>query len=87
MSPRIVRIGTHKDGNFRSRICEHFLLDDSKMTFDATKLAPHERSIFRKHIGRALLFRTADPYLKVWELDYTPKVNRDLRGHLRKIEK
>jgi len=31
--PRIVRIGTHKDGNFRSRIKEHFLLDQSKNEF------------------------------------------------------
>jgi hypothetical protein len=27
--PRIVRIGTHKDNNFRSRISEHFLLNES----------------------------------------------------------
>ena len=45
--PRIVRIGTNKEGNFRSRIKEHFLLDESKMNFDATKPAPHDRSIFR----------------------------------------
>lgn len=28
--PRIVRIGTHKDGNFKSRISEYFLLNESK---------------------------------------------------------
>ncbi len=33
IKPRIVRIGTHKDGNFRSRIKEHYLLDESKMNF------------------------------------------------------
>ena len=27
---RIVRIGTHKDGNFRSRIKEHFLIGEKK---------------------------------------------------------
>src|SRR4051794_23055133 len=31
--PRIVRIGTHREGNFRSRLAEHFLLNDSKMNF------------------------------------------------------
>lgn len=31
--PRIVRIGTHKENNFTSRISEHFLLNESKMEF------------------------------------------------------
>jgi len=66
---RIVRIGTHKDGNFISRIKEHFLFDESKMNFDTTKPAPHERSIFRKNIGRALLNKEKDEYLKIWEID------------------
>jgi hypothetical protein len=26
-----VRVGTHRDGNFQSRIGEHFLLDERKM--------------------------------------------------------
>jgi hypothetical protein len=69
--PRVVRIGTHKDGNFRSRIIEHYLLDESKMNFDSSKAAPRERSIFRKHIGRALLNKRQDDYLKVWEIDFT----------------
>jgi hypothetical protein len=83
--PRIVRVGTHKEGNFRSRIAEHFFLDEHKMVFDADKPAPHERSIFRKHIGRALLERENDPYLKVWELVFTPRATRDSYGHLRDI--
>ena len=53
--PRIVKIGTSRDGNFRSRIEEHYLLDKTKMKFDVTKPPPHDRSIFRSHIGRALL--------------------------------
>jgi hypothetical protein len=47
--PRIVRIGTHKDGNFKSRIAEHFLLDENeKVNFTANTSAPHDPSIFRK---------------------------------------
>ncbi len=84
---RIVRVGTHKDGNFRSRIAEHYLLDESKMNFDATKPAPKDRSIFRKNIGRALLNRSEGPYLKTWEIDFTKKDNRDNYGRLRDIEK
>ena len=53
--PRIVRIGTHKENNFRSRISEHFLLNESKMNFMHTNSKPSDRSIFRKNIGRALL--------------------------------
>jgi hypothetical protein len=81
--PRIVRVGTHKDGNFRSRIAEHFLLDERKMLFDAGKPAPHERSIFRKHIGRALLEN--DPYLEVWDRVFTIRKIQDSYGHLRDI--
>ena len=31
--PRIVRIGTHRENNFRPRIFEHFLLNESRMKF------------------------------------------------------
>jgi len=85
--PRIVRIGTHKDGNFRSRIKEHFLFDESKMNFNATKSAPHDRSIFRKNIGRALLNKEKDGYLEIWDVDFTYKEKRDKYGHLRDIQK
>jgi hypothetical protein len=84
--PRIVRIGTHKDGNFRSRIAEHYLLDESKMNFDRNRPAPHERSIFRKNIGRALLNSRKDPYLPVWEIDFTSKASREKSGHLRDVQ-
>src|SRR5215210_7327380 len=57
--PRIVRIGTHKDGNFKSRISEHFLLSESKMNITSKISAPHDRSIFRKNIGRALIERSS----------------------------
>ena len=85
--PRIVRVGTHRDGNFRSRIGEHFLLDERKMAFTRDQPAPHERSIFRKHIGRALLNKAGDPYLSVWELDFTGRESRAKNAHLRDIPK
>jgi len=84
---RIVRIGTHKDGNFRSRIAEHFLLNEKRMNFGSNQAAPHERSIFRKNIGRALLNRDADDYLKVWELDFTSHSVRQTLSCQRDIDK
>lgn len=83
---RIVRIGTSKSGNFRSRIKEHFLLDERKMDFDETKPAPRDRSIFRRNIGRALLQKENNPYLEVWELNFTSKENREKFSHLRDID-
>ena len=32
--PRIVRVGTHRNGNFQSRIRDHYT-PDTKMSFDA----------------------------------------------------
>lgn len=84
---RIVRIGTHKKDNFRSRIAEHFLFNESKMNFNRDNPKPSDRSIFRKNIGRTLLNRYEDPYLKVWEIDFMTKKNRNEFGHLRDIEK
>jgi len=84
---RIVRIGTHKDGNFRSRIKEHFLLNESRMNFDANRYAPHERSIFRKNIGRALLNKENDKYLNTWDIDFTTRASREKYGYLRDIQK
>jgi predicted peroxiredoxin len=75
--PRIVRIGTHKENNFRSRISEHFLLNESKMKFTQSNPKPSDRSIFRKNIGMALLNKHNDlDYLKVWEIDFTSGINR-----------
>ncbi|HET7284966.1 MAG TPA: hypothetical protein VFI70_09800 [Nitrososphaeraceae archaeon] len=85
--PRIVRIGTHRENNFRSRIAEHFLLDESKMNFTIANSKPSDRSIFRKNIGRALLHRKNDYYQKMWEIDFTSKHNRIDRGIMRNIEK
>jgi len=85
--PRIVRIGTHKQGNFRSRIKEHYLLDESKMNFDKDKPKPSDRSIFRKNIGRALLNRDRDDYLQIWEIDFMTTENRESLGYKRDIGK
>jgi len=83
--PRIVRVGTHRQGNFRSRMAEHYLLDESKMNFNEMRPAPKDRSIFRKNIGRALLNRESHSYLKVWDLDFMTSLSRERFGHLRNI--
>lgn len=63
---RIVRIGTHTGQNqLRSRLFQHFLKENK------------DRSIFRKNIGRALLKKDKDPFLKKWELDLTTRNAKD----------
>jgi len=74
---RIVRIGTHRDGNFRNRIGEHYLLSAAKMKFDNSMPAPKDRSIFRKNLGRALLRKRGDRYADLWEVDFTTSANRN----------
>lgn len=55
---RITRVGTHRgDGNLKSRLETHFLKEEKNW------------SIFRRNIGRALLNKDKDPYLKVWDLE------------------
>jgi len=85
--PRIVRVGTHRNGRFRSRIKEHYLLNESWMNFDKNKPKPSDRSIFRKNIGRVLLNKNEDNYLKIWNISFIPRRNRELWGHKRDIEK
>lgn len=59
---RIVRIGTHTgDKQLCSRLYQHFVKENK------------DRSIFRKNIGRALLNKNKDPFLKQWEIDLTTK--------------
>jgi hypothetical protein len=87
LKQRIVRIGTHRDGNFKSRIAEHFLPDDRKLMFDCDHSAPHDRSIFRKNIGRVLLAREHDDYLKLWEVDFMKKECLAKFSSMRDIEK
>lgn len=85
--PRIVRIGTHREGNFRSRIKEHYLLDQSRMNFDRNKPKPSDRSIFRKNIGKALLNRDKDDYLEVWDISFMTRKKRELLGYKRDMDK
>lgn len=85
--PRIVRIGTHREGNFRSRMADHFVPNERKMIFTTSQAAPKDRSIFRKNIGRALLNRDHDPYIVTWEIDFTARAARDAHASKRDIDK
>jgi len=68
---RIVRIGSHNGNNqLRSRLFQHFLHENK------------DRSIFRKHIGRALLNKLKDPFLKDWEIDLTKREAKEKYYHL-----
>jgi hypothetical protein len=87
IAPRIVRIGTHRENNFRSRISEHFLLNESKMNFSNETPKPSDRSIFRKNIGRALLNKQSDDYLKIWNIDFTTSDNKKRFSQLRNTSK
>lgn len=88
LKPRIVRIGTHKENNFRTRISEHFLLNESRMKFTLINPKPSDRSIFRKNIGRALLNKQNDSdYLRVWDIDYTSHIKTTKNSQLRDINK
>ena len=85
--PRIVRIGTHRDGNFRSRISDHFLCKPEREICLISRSVPHVRSIFRKHIGRALLNRPNDDYRQIWELDFTTRKSRAEHSHRRDVNR
>jgi hypothetical protein len=86
---RIVRIGMHMEGNFSSRISEHFLLNDAAktMNFTISNPKPSDRSIFRKNIGRALLNKENDYYQKMWDIDFMTRENCNNYGIMRNIQK
>jgi len=84
---RIVRVGTHREGNFRSRMADHYVPNENKMAFDKDQAPPKDRSIFRKNIGRALLHRDADPYQALWDIDFTKRASREAHGSRRDVEK
>jgi hypothetical protein len=57
---RIVRVGTHTgDKQLRSRLYQHFVKENK------------DRSIFRKNIGRTILRKSNDDFLRIWEIDLT----------------
>jgi hypothetical protein len=63
---RIVRVGTDTgENNLKKRLFEHFITENKN------------RSIFRKNIGRALLNKENNSYLKYWELDTTSKADKE----------
>ena len=63
---RIVRVGTHRgDNQLQSRLKQHFVNENK------------DRSIFRKNIGRAILNRNKDSFLKQWELDLTTRKEKN----------
>ena len=79
---RIVRVGTHSsNNNLRSRLKQHFLRENK------------DQSIFRKNIGRCILNKQQNPYLSTWDIDMSPRKNKEKYSHLvdaefeRKIEK
>jgi len=73
---RIVRIGINKnDNNLQKRIMEHFITENK------------DRSIFRKNIGRALLNKNKDNYIKAWDIDFTYKKNKELYKDIMNIKK
>jgi hypothetical protein len=57
------------------------------MAFDQNRALPKDRSIFRKHIGRALLHRDADAYASLWDIDFTERDARDKYRSRRDVEK
>jgi hypothetical protein len=72
---RIARIGSHTGkGNLAARLREHITVNK-------------DRSIFRKHIGRALLNRDRDPFLADWNVDLTTRKARDKHAHRIDFEK
>lgn len=83
---RIVRIGTHLKNNFRSRIKNHYVFKN-EILFTKEQSAPHDRSIFRNHIGRCLLNREGNiQYVKnVWIKNKSPLSERNKYKHLRDI--
>ena len=82
---RIVRVGAHRGNNFRSRMRDHYIPDSRSMNLDARKSPPHDRSIFRKNLGRALLNMEGSPYLGVWNIDFTTREARETKSHLRDV--
>ena len=81
---RIVRVGTHRNGNFRSRISEHYMLN-KELNIRADRSPPRDRSIFRKNLGRAWICKQNIGYLDVWNTDLTASRNRHEHAHRRDV--
>lgn len=73
---RIVRVGTHTGTDqLPSRLQQHFVKENK------------DRSIFRKHIGRAILSRVEDLFLEQWNWDLTSRKDKDAYGKLLDYDK
>jgi len=91
-SKRIVRVKTHKkQGGFEDRIKKHLLISGNAMNFGQRNRPPHDISIFRKRIGRAILGRN-HPYLEIWNngnngnrrnINFEKKIERKITKRLR----
>lgn len=67
---RIVGIGSHTgQNNLPKRISEHMCVSNK------------DRSILRKHVGRCLLQRENDPFVRQWDIDLTTKASREKYAH------
>ncbi|WP_445749866.1 DUF6884 domain-containing protein [Polaribacter sp.] len=63
---RVVRIGSHTGENqLVPRLRQHFLIENKN------------RSIFRKNIGRCILKKEGSPYVDIWELDTTSRIDKE----------
>ena len=83
----IVRIGI--SGGTRGRVSDHYhgVIPIEDIAMDT--FCPKDRSIMRKHIGRALLNRSGHPhalYIDIWNVDMTTREKRDAHQHLRDID-
>jgi len=62
---RIVRVGTHtSESRLKARLKDHFISRNK------------DGSIFRKNVGKALISKNNDPYLDIWTMDTSNKINR-----------
>lgn len=83
----IVRIGI--SGGTRGRISDHCLGVIPVDTISLAGFCPKDRSVMRKHIGRALVSRAGHPhanYLPIWNADMTTRASRESYRHLRNID-
>jgi hypothetical protein len=82
----LVRIGI--SGGARGRVHHHYYGVIPIDSISVDTFCPKDRSIMRKHIGRALLSSPTHPnanYLQIWNVDLTSTKNRDAYRHRRNI--
>jgi hypothetical protein len=83
----IVRVGISSGTGTRISHHYHGVIPIEAITLDT--LCPKDRSVMRKHIGRALLNRPGHPhgdYLELWNIDLTEPAERELVRSQRRID-